>query len=124
MNSTQRIHIDRLHTERINNTLWCESMCDVANFADGTLSGRFINELLQNTDDAKGEQLKCSLQDGILTVCHTGRHFSNTDVDKISAFAQQKIRDKSSDPTMTGYKGIGFKALLSIASKVHIISGG
>ncbi len=124
MSVEPKLHIERLYQDRVENTLWCESMCDVANFADGALTGRFLNELLQNTDDAGGKEIEFQLQNGILTILHTGKHFSSTDVDKITAFAQQKIRDKSQEIGMTGYKGIGFKALLSIANKVHIYSGG
>ena len=42
-------HIQGLYKERVSNSLWCKSQADVANFADGCLYGRFLNELLQNT---------------------------------------------------------------------------
>lgn len=117
-----KAHIERLYSERVSNELWCQSQVDVANFADGCLFGRFFNELLQNTDDAEGSEIECILQEKKLVVYHNGRHFSETDVEKIVSFAQQKYRDKSNNASMTGYKGIGFKALLSIASMVHILS--
>ena len=117
-------HIQKLHEERIGNSLWCKSQADVANFADGCLFGRFLNELLQNTDDSGGKELNFEMEEARLVITHDGRHFNYTDVEKIISFSNQEFRDKSTDTQMTGYKGIGFKALLSLTEKVHIISGG
>lgn len=116
-------HIQRLYNERSSNSLWCKSQLHTANFASGCLQGRFFYELFQNTDDAGGTKLTCSLKEKTLTVTHNGRHFNQDDVDKIVDFANQEIRTKSKNSKMTGYKGIGFKALLSMATRVHIISG-
>ena len=119
-----KTHIEALYQERVTNTLWCQSQLDVANFASGSLQGRFLNELLQNTDDASGVKIEFQLNGRTLIITHDGRPFVKDDVDKIVAFANQRIRNKTGDPEMAGYKGIGFKALLAMASKVHIISGG
>ncbi|MCB9092857.1 MAG: DUF3883 domain-containing protein [Halobacteriovoraceae bacterium] len=124
MSITPRQHIETLYNERIGNTLWCKSQADVANFADGCLYGRFLNELLQNTDDSGGIELTFELEGTKLVITHDGRHFNQTDVEKIISFSNQEFRDKSTNTQMTGYKGIGFKALLSLTAKVHIISGG
>lgn len=117
-------HIQSLYKERVTNSLWCKSQADVANFADGCLYGRFLNELLQNTDDSQGRELVFSMEGEELVITHDGRHFNQTDVEKIISFSNQDFRDKSLNAQMTGYKGIGFKALLSLTARAHIISGG
>lgn len=96
---------------------------------------KYIFELLQNADDAVKNQenvvvrfhyLPASLSGGTsyLIFSHTGEHFLPHDVDKITDYAQQEHQEKIQDINKTGYKGIGFKSVFSIASCVQIISGG
>ncbi|MCP5508792.1 MAG: DUF3883 domain-containing protein [Chlamydiales bacterium] len=122
--SSQKEHIESLYNQRVDDPLWCKDMANVANFAEGCLFGRFLNELLQNADDAGACRLVFRLEKNILHIAHDGKHFDKEDVERIVSFANQEFQSKSTNRKVTGYKGIGFKALLSLASKVHIFSGG
>lgn len=87
---------------------------------------KFILELLQNADDAPISDNETSVHilqmDEYLVFIHTGKPFSHQDVEKICDNAQDRFTDKSSDLNKTGYKGIGFKSIFSIAKRVHIMS--
>lgn len=117
-----RNHIQQEYNERIDNKMWTRFVQNIANFGSGLLSGRFLNEILQNTDDAGGKNIQFSLENKTFTIIHDGRHFDKDDIDKILNFADQNNRNKSLSDSMTGFKGIGFKALLSLAKKVEILS--
>ncbi len=114
-------HVEKLY-KRYDNPQWFQLAADITNFAEGTLDGRFINELLQNTDDAGGLNVYFKLDKDQLTITHDGKHFDYRDVEKITSFANRTLVNKSENTEMTGFKGIGFKGTLSLASKVHIIS--
>lgn len=90
---------------------------------------KFIFELLQNADDAVNhDQVQNNilffLKDDLLIVSHAGKHFTEEDVEKICDYAQQQYKDKSADESKIGYKGVGFKAVFSIADCAYIISAG
>ncbi len=97
-------------------------------FAGGN---KFIYELLQNADDAgKGGGLDVSFRviqcsgTKYLLFSHNGAHFEVGDVDKITSYANQRVEEKTIDPNKIGYKGIGFKAIFTIAKSVVIFSKG
>ncbi len=122
-------HINRLREERENNDA---NSTTLANTLDKDINtsfagdNKFILELLQNADDAaiSGKEVKISIIqiNDYLIFLHNGKPFTYQDVEKICDNAQQKHRDKIEDNTKTGYKGIGFKAIFSIASCVTILS--
>ena len=95
---------------------------------------KFIFELLQNADDvAKQDEIlevsfvlkKISFNGRYyLIFSHSGMHFTAEDVEKICDNGQQYLQEKSRATQKIGYKGIGFKAVFSIADCVHIISNG
>ncbi|MFA6301544.1 MAG: hypothetical protein WC627_00225 [Legionella sp.] len=89
-----------------------------------TLSGeKYLNELLQNADDQKSPSVQFILVGEYLIYKHQGQHFDEEDVRGISRCANASNRKKL-DSSKTGNKGIGFKAVFSMASKVSIISKG
>lgn len=89
-----------------------------------TLSGeKYLNELLQNADDQKSPSVQFILVGDYLIYKHQGQHFDEEDVRGISRCANAANRKKH-DSSKTGNKGIGFKAVFSMASKVTIISNG
>ena len=89
-----------------------------------TETERFVFELLQNADDqpVEGELVNVKLKalDENLLFLHTGKPFSEADVESISSIGDST---KKNDIEKTGYKGIGFKSVFSVAETVYIDSG-
>ena len=89
-----------------------------------TETERFIFELLQNADDQpeEGELVNVKLKalDENLLFLHTGKPFNEADVESISSIGDST---KKNDIEKTGYKGIGFKSVFSVAETVYIDSG-
>ena len=128
---TPKEHIERLYREKANNdinsaTLARSLLKDINTAFKG--GQKFLFELLQNADDAADEAIAVSFnivyinEACYLLFSHEGKHFNEIDVNKICDFAQQEHHDKSENPNKIGYKGIGFKAIFSIADSVHILS--
>lgn len=85
-------------------------------------SQRFVFELIQNADDAalKGtNEVHFDFYPNCLVVSHNGEPFSETDIKAITSIKSTK----KSDPTKTGYKGIGFKSVFGKSERVSIFSG-
>lgn len=89
-----------------------------------TETERFVFELLQNADDQpkNGAMVKVKLKtlEENLLFLHTGKPFSEDDVESISSIGDST---KKKDTEKTGYKGIGFKSVFSDADTVYIDSG-
>ena len=89
-----------------------------------TETERFVFELLQNADDQPEEgklvNVKLKGLDENLLFLHTGKPFSEADVESISSIGDST---KKNDIEKTGYKGIGFKSVFSVADTVYIDSG-
>lgn len=89
-----------------------------------TETERFVFELLQNADDQPedGEMVNVKLKtlDENLLFMHTGKPFTEDDVESISSIGDST---KKKDTEKTGYKGIGFKSVFSDADTVFIDSG-
>ena len=89
-----------------------------------TETERFVFELLQNADDQP--QDNCTVNVTLKTLnenllfLHTGKPFSEADVESISSIGDST---KKKDSEKTGYKGIGFKSVFSDAETVFIDSG-
>lgn len=85
-------------------------------------SQRFVFELIQNADDAalKGtNEVHFDFYPNCLVVSHNGEPFSENDIKAITSIKSTK----KSDPTKTGYKGIGFKSVFGKSERVSIFSG-
>ncbi len=86
---------------------------------------RFIFELLQNAVDAHSGNdcldISISLQGGYLVFMHNGDPFTNEDVEGL-CFVGRK-GEKVRNAKKIGYKGIGFKSVFGISSKVYIHTG-
>lgn len=87
---------------------------------------RFIFELLQNAVDAHSTSdclnVSICIQDGYLVFMHNGDAFTNEDIEGI-CFVGRK-GEKARNVKKIGYKGIGFKSVFGISSKVYIHTGG
>lgn len=87
---------------------------------------RFVFELLQNAVDAHNTSdcltVSICIQDGYLVFMHNGDAFTNEDVEGI-CFVGRK-GEKVKNAKKIGYKGIGFKSVFGISSKVYIHTAG
>ncbi len=80
---------------------------------------RSFIELLQNADDAKATRFYVKRSGEYLFVANNGRPFDIKDLESLCRSASSnKVRG-----TTIGYRGIGFKSVVSFAKEVHLISG-
>lgn len=86
---------------------------------------RFVFELLQNAVDAHSADdcldISIRMQDGYLIFMHNGDVFTNEDIEGI-CFVGRK-GEKARNAKKIGYKGIGFKSVFGVSSKVFIHTG-
>ncbi|MBE6242395.1 MAG: hypothetical protein E7114_03120 [Bacteroidales bacterium] len=86
---------------------------------------RFIFELLQNAVDAHNAidclNVSICIQDGYLVFMHNGDSFTNEDIEGL-CFVGRK-GEKVRNTKKIGYKGIGFKSVFGISSKVYVHTG-
>jgi len=80
---------------------------------------RSFIELLQNADDAGSSRFHIEKCGPHLLVANNGRLFSELDFESLCRSAASRKNRKSS----IGYRGIGFKSVVSMAKKLHLISG-
>ena len=81
---------------------------------------RSFIELLQNADDAGATRFHAEHTDGFLVVANNGECFSQADFESL---CRSSASGKSRGDTI-GYRGIGFKSVVGVASRVHLISDG
>ena len=128
--------VDKLNKEKLIKKIFDETgstVRDAKNIANAlhaimgdlyTETERFVFELLQNADDQPedGElvNVKLKVLDESLLFLHTGKPFTEADVESISSIGDST---KRKDTEKTGYKGIGFKSVFSDAETVYIDSG-
>ncbi len=88
-----------------------------------TETKRFIYELLQNADDASlnNEPVEVWIKtfEDNLVIAHTGKPFDARD---LRGLCNINNGTKKSDPTKTGYKGIGFKSVFGQSERVLIFT--
>ena len=80
---------------------------------------RSFVELLQNADDAGASRFVIQRTGDFLIVANDGRCFTRSDFESLCrSAASSKSRGAS-----IGYRGIGFKSVVSFARTIHLISG-
>ncbi len=80
---------------------------------------RSFIELLQNADDAGASRFVIQRSGDFLLVGNDGRRFTRTDFESLCrSAASSKSRGAS-----IGYRGIGFKSVVSFARTIHLVSG-
>jgi hypothetical protein len=81
---------------------------------------RSFTELLQNADDAGANRFFVGRHGDCLCVANDGHCFSREEFESLCrSAASNKTRASS-----IGYRGIGFKSVVSFAEKVYVVSGG
>lgn len=81
-------------------------------------NNRAFVELLQNADDANATKFTILETDKLIYVANDGRDFTLSDIESLcrSAFSG-KSRGAS-----IGYRGIGFKSVVSFSKRIHLLS--
>lgn len=88
-------------------------------YVSESYNSRSFIELLQNADDAKATKFYVKRSGDYLFVANNGRPFNIKDLESLCRSASSnKVRG-----TTIGYRGIGFKSVVSFAKEVHLISG-
>lgn len=88
-------------------------------YVSESYNSRSFIELLQNADDAKASRFYVKRHGDYLLVANNGRPFDINDLESLCRSASSaKVRGSS-----IGYRGIGFKSVVSFAKEVHLVSG-
>ncbi|MEX0901388.1 MAG: DUF3883 domain-containing protein [Pseudohongiellaceae bacterium] len=107
-----------LHEARLSPALLSD-LAGLEQYIAETYDSRSFVELLQNADDAGATRFTIKRAGGYLIVANDGRQFTREDFESLCrSAASTKTRGNT-----IGYRGIGFKSVVGIASTVHIISG-
>ncbi len=84
-----------------------------------TYSARSFVELLQNADDAEATRFCAVLAGDTLLCANDGRPFNSEDLLSLCRSGASTKRRGAA----IGYRGIGFKSVVSLAARVHLVSG-
>lgn len=108
-----------LIAEAVNSPMLLSDLAGMETYISESYNSRSFIELLQNADDAGATDFYvCRFKDYIL-VANNGRPFNMRDVESLCRSASSnKARG-----TSIGYRGIGFKSVVSFANEIHLISG-
>lgn len=94
-------------------------LAGLENYIAESYHNRSFIELLQNADDAKASKFKILKSEDLLFVANNGREFNQTDLESLCRSASSnKLRGET-----IGYRGIGFKSVVSFTREIHILSG-
>lgn len=98
-------------------------LADLANmekYIAESYQSRSVVELLQNADDANAKRFFIRSNNDCIIVANDGRKFNKDDAMSI---CRSGVSTKNRDGKTIGYRGIGFKSVVNLAERVHIISG-
>ncbi len=105
--------------EAITSPNLLSDLSGLESYISESYTNRSFIELLQNADDAEATRFKVKRSGNYLIVANNGRVFNQRDIESLCrSAASNKTRG-----TAIGYRGIGFKSVVSIAKEVHILSG-
>lgn len=98
----------------------------------GTVTGRYVNELLQNADDCEYADgvipsVEISVSNGELVFATNEVGFKANNVRAITAIGESTknlLLNAGNDRQTIGEKGVGFKSIFAIADSVEVHSGG
>lgn len=125
MSFIQKLHEKRSNYSNPEQATMQENSLEKLSSGIYTEGERFIFELLQNAVDAHSGNdcldISISLQGGYLVFMHNGDPFTDEDIEGL-CFVGRK-GEKVRNAKKIGYKGIGFKSVFGISSKVYIHTG-
>lgn len=110
---------DDLIKEANNSPMLLSDLAGLEAYVSESYNSRSFIELLQNADDAGSSRFYVKRSKNYLLVANDGRPFNLRDLESLCRSASSnKTRG-----TSIGYRGIGFKSVVSFAREVHLISG-
>ena len=110
---------ESLITEAKSSPMLLSDLAGLEAYVSESYNSRSFIELLQNADDAKATKFYVKRFGDYLFVANNGRPFNIKDLESLCRSASSnKVRG-----TTIGYRGIGFKSVVSFAKEVHLISG-
>ena len=110
---------DSLIAEAKSSPMLLSDLAGLEAYVSESYNSRSFIELLQNADDAKATKFYVKRSGEYLFVANNGRPFNIKDLESLCRSASSnKVRG-----TTIGYRGIGFKSVVSFAKEVHLISG-
>ena len=110
---------ESLIAEAKNSPMLLSDLAGLEAYVSESYNSRSFIELLQNADDAKATSFYVKRSRDYLFVANNGRPFNIKDLESLCRSASSnKVRG-----TTIGYRGIGFKSVVSFAKEVHLISG-
>lgn len=110
---------DSLISEARNSPMLLSDLAGLESYVSESYNCRTFIELLQNADDACASEFFVKRQKNYLIVANNGRPFNISDLESLCRSASsKKVRGET-----IGYRGIGFKSVVSFAQSVHLISG-
>ena len=110
---------ESLTAEAKSSPMLLSDLAGLEAYVSESYNSRSFIELLQNADDAKATKFYVKRSGDYLIVANNGRPFNIKDLESLCRSASSnKVRG-----TTIGYRGIGFKSVVSFAKEVHLISG-
>ena len=110
---------ESLITEAKSSPMLLSDLAGLEAYVSESYNSRSFIELLQNADDAKATKFYVKRSGDYLFVANNGRSFNIKDLESLCRSASSnKVRG-----TTIGYRGIGFKSVVSFAKEIHLISG-
>lgn len=110
---------DELLGEALNSPGLLADLANLERYVAETYSARSFIELLQNADDAEATRFLVTRHGEWLICANDGRRFSRQDFFSLCRSASSA---KQRGQTI-GYRGIGFKSVVGVATSVHLLSG-
>lgn len=110
---------ESLISEAKSSPMLLSDLAGLEAYVSESYNSRSFIELLQNADDAKATKFYVKRSGDYLFVANNGRPFNIKDLESLCRSASSnKVRG-----TSIGYRGIGFKSVVSFAKQVHLVSG-
>ncbi|GEA15381.1 hypothetical protein E308F_16250 [Moorella sp. E308F] len=106
--------------EARNSPLLLIDLANMETYMAESYKARSFIELLQNADDAKARRFIVMEAQDILIIGNDGRYFTEEDV---WAICRSGASGKRRGGDTIGYRGIGFKSVVNLARRVHVLSG-
>lgn len=108
--------------EAENSPILFSDLANLEKYISESYAERSLIELLQNADDARATDFYIKkLANNIYIVANNGREFTNEDM---LALCRSGASTKKRKSNTIGFRGIGFKSVVSYAETVHLVSGG
>jgi hypothetical protein len=110
---------DRLLAEAERSPGLLEDLAGLESYISESYHCRSLIELLQNADDAGSGSFSVYRDNGMVVVANDGREFTEADLESLCRSAHSA---KDGGKTI-GFRGIGFKSIVSFSSRVFVLSG-